>query len=192
MPIGTVDITGTPSINGTRRPETGGLNITAPEVGANKIGRVLLGNGGVSRKGQAAGVRDIGRVFLLMLGMVLRPGKARPAFLIAITEWMPSGTVDITGTLSMIGTRRPETGGMNITAPEVGANKIGRVLPLENGGVGQESQASGVRKTGRVFLLVLGMVLCPGKARPYYANWTAEICRWNSMYLRESAHSTTV
>ena len=75
-----------------------------------------------------------------------------------------------TGTLTITGTCRPETGGMNMTAQEIGAKKIGRVILLENGGVSQRGQAAGVRKIGRVFLQMLGMVLCPGKARPYFAN----------------------
>ena len=83
---------------------------------------------------------------------------------------MPSGIVEIAGTLTVSGTCSPEPGGMDMTAWEIGANKIGRVILLENGGVSQRGQAAGVRKIGRVFLQMLGMVLRPGKARPYFAN----------------------
>ena len=108
---------------------------------------------------------------------------------------MPSGIAEIAGKLTLSGTCRPRTGGMDMTAQEngcvnqrlhccarpeacgthmiaqdIGANKIGRVILLENGCVGQRGQAAGVREIGRVFLQMLGMVLCPGKARPYFAN----------------------
>ena len=115
-----MEITGTLTITGTCRPETGGVNMAAQEIGAKKIGRViLLENGGVNQRVQAC---------------------------------------------------RPEARGMDMTAQDIGANKIGRVILLENGGASQRSQAAGVRKIGRVFLQMLGMVLCPGKARPYFAN----------------------
>ena len=120
MPSGIVEIAGTLTVSGTCSPEPGGMDMTAWEIGANKIGRVLLlGNGGVSQRVQAC---------------------------------------------------RPEAGGMDMTAQDIGANKIGRVILLENGGVSQRGQAAGVGKIGRVFLQMLGMVLCPGKARPYFAN----------------------
>ena len=83
---------------------------------------------------------------------------------------MPSGIAEIAGKLTLSGTCRPRTGGMDMTAQEIGANQIGRVILLENDGVGQRGQAAGVRKIGRVFLQMLGMVLCPGRARPYFAN----------------------
>ena len=107
---------------------------------------------------------------------------------------MPSGIAEIAGKLTLSGTCRPRAGGMDMTAQEngcvnqrlqacrpeargmhmiaqdIGANKIGRVILLENGCVGQRGQAAGVREIGRVFLQMLGMVLCPGKARPYFAN----------------------
>ena len=120
MPSGIVELPGTQTVSRTCRPEAGGMDMTAQEIGANKIGRVLLlGNGGVSQRVQAC---------------------------------------------------RPEAGGMDMTAQDFGASKIGRVILLENGGVSQRGQAAGVGEIGRVFLQMLGMVLCPGKARPYFAN----------------------
>ena len=120
MPSGIVEIAGTLTVSGTCSPEPGGMDMTAREIGANKIGRViLLENGGVNQGGQAC---------------------------------------------------RPEPRGMDMTVQDTGANKIGRVILLQNDGVGQRGQAAGVREIGRVFLQMLGMVLCPGKARPYFAN----------------------
>ena len=78
--------------------------------------------------------------------------------------------MEITGTLTITGTCRPETGGVNMAAQEIGAKKIGRVILLANAGVGQRGQADGVHNLGRAILQMRGMVLCPGKARPYFAN----------------------
>ena len=120
MPSGIVEIAGTLTVSGTCRPEPRGMDMTAQEIGANKIGRViLLENGGVNQRVQAC---------------------------------------------------RPEARGMDMTAQDIGANKIGMVILLESDGVGQRGQAAGVREIGRVFLQMLGMVLCPGRARPYFAN----------------------
>ena len=65
--------------------------------------------------------------------------------------------MEITGTLTITGTCRPETGGMNLAAQEIGAKKTGRVILLEVGGV-QSGQAAGVSKIGRVVLLEVGGV----------------------------------
>ena len=86
MPRGTVEIIGreyigTLTINGTRRPEIGGMKMRAQEDGSNEIGMVFLAEfGGVHQRGRATGVSKTGKVFLQMLGAVLRPGAARPYF----------------------------------------------------------------------------------------------------------------
>ena len=119
MPSGIVEIAGTLTVTCTCRPVAGGMDMTAQEIGANKIGRViLLENGGVNQGGQ---------------------------------------------------TCCPEARGMDVAVRDIGANKIGMVILLESDGVGQRGQAAGVREIGRVFLQMLGMVLCPGRPRPYFA-----------------------